>query len=1401
MAELEEEAIQPTVEKAVPAEDVNLTSDTVSASSVSDDLNEEKRGSASDDNSQSGVKFYKAGMIDVLYGKDWIRKFCVVNDTCVRIISKSPIAAVSQRQLTPKKKLPTTGAMAVDEQSIMLSLVSNLSVAIRKDGGKSFFMLSMMDGTTHCFAAGSVAEMAPWVELLRMALDQANSEPKRKNSDASSLFSESSSSSSSSSVSSSSSEQIVDVIALNDDDKKEEENKDDDDNKDKKEKEEEKEKDEEKDEEKEKEKDDDDDDDDDDDKDKKEGGRKKDLTVNVVVPMFHSRSPSIFTQSPGESGSSTPDSKTPVLPPRALPSFMNLVCMIKVDNVRDLQLRAKPRTLEEFVTDCSDNDHLNGEPCSDRIIPAEEELPFVNVSLSDHSMPSPYATIHFAARYNAAACLDLLLNLQESNEPAAQIYPVSPVTPVEPKPPVVDLIDHSPLGWTALHHACAAGSLICVKTLLIHGARTDIKDKFIANDSDPGTTVEGRTPVILALQRGKKDVVALLLKGRKLNQWPPNTAMLLGMDNDDEEEEEEEDDDDVDVIADDIKDEESAKKNEGQFTYGLTNLHMTAAIGNGNDVRDILEEADMDDNTHKLLLAKDVAGQTALHYAANVGNVGTLVALLEFADSVVFSIGDKVTGMTALAHAAARGNHECVNELVQFQNEEEACASVAHIDRFHRTPLHHAVNSGNLDTVKAVMASQMAEKWLYSRDDTGRFAVEYACTLPFPDIAMYLVKLMQMMETKDGSRTKLRDMFLLHEAICADRAQFASMIIDTLGTDSVNVPDLDGLTPLHRCSTEGCLVLLLEHGAQPNVPAGESKWTPLHFACSLRSRASLVPHLIAGGADPTALTVEGKTPLFLAVEYRNSEAVQYLLKDPRVNVNSVVPSTGMTPLLAAMEVGDWNSATMLSDAGADFKAVDIRGENCLHKACSVKPPYSSLRCCELAVAKGVPVNEPDTTIHKHTPLHIAALNGNGEAVTCLVARSHSLMDQLNGDGFSPLHLSVLSNQERVMAILLRLGARADIQTRDDHFTPLLFAIRMCRLNLVRVLLFAAKINRKVPCEEPLADDTIAVLYTIMSIRSAYADKGLINLDDDDDPKGKTYIAILKFLLECGGKPVLLDKEKGTSALHELAEATELGQHNLEVLISILCGPPSQDSKMDLNVENRRHRTPMLDACRAKNHVVMRALLDRGVSVEHTNALGMSPVHESAWVGDLVGMRLLLDRGASMYRTTIDGVTALHCAAHAGNPDTIRLLITQYQQFYRAEMQSPTTPARLPTIQAFINARTSRGRTPLHVCCLPNASVAAAKAEECCRVLINAGADPCAVDEEKNTPLHCAALAGNLAVAQRLLLTPTAVLTANKKNKNRKYPYQLVTLSNPNGQHLQQILKDAIALAKRSKHGK
>lgn len=128
--------------------------------------------------------FYKAGMIEKLYGKQWIRKYAVLEGPFVHIFKKASSAQSAQGSATtPRARVTnsqltsgTSGAVASAEQSISLKFVAQLAVAIRKDGGRSFFFVSNFDGTSHCFAADSVAELGPWVESITKALEYYNPE-------------------------------------------------------------------------------------------------------------------------------------------------------------------------------------------------------------------------------------------------------------------------------------------------------------------------------------------------------------------------------------------------------------------------------------------------------------------------------------------------------------------------------------------------------------------------------------------------------------------------------------------------------------------------------------------------------------------------------------------------------------------------------------------------------------------------------------------------------------------------------------------------------------------------------------------------------------------------------------------------------------------------------------------------------------------------------------------------------------------------------------------------------------------------------------------------------------------------------------------------------------------------
>ena len=85
----------------------------------------------------------------------------------------------------------------------------------------------------------------------------------------------------------------------------------------------------------------------------------------------------------------------------------------------------------------------------------------------------------------------------------------------------------------------------------------------------------------------------------------------------------------------------------------------------------------------------------------------------------------------------------------------------------------------------------------------------------------------------------------------------------------------DGPTPLHDAETPEAVALLLAAGADIEARATYLGWrqpngrdmTPLHVAAK-RGNAAVFMALLEAGADPTALDIEGKTPLDHAREQK-----------------------------------------------------------------------------------------------------------------------------------------------------------------------------------------------------------------------------------------------------------------------------------------------------------------------------------------------------------------------------------------------------------------------------------------------------------------------------------------------------------------------------------------------------
>lgn len=121
--------------------------------------------------------------------------------------------------------------------------------------------------------------------------------------------------------------------------------------------------------------------------------------------------------------------------------------------------------------------------------------------------------------------------------------------------------------------------------------------------------------------------------------------------------------------------------------------------------------------------------------------------------------------------------------------------------------------------------------------------------------------------------------------------------------------------------------------------------------------------LVAAGANPRAVAMDGKTPLHLAANGKE-ELVDFLLAQ-NVDVN-LMDNVGQTPIFAAVDA--FRVTEKLISAGADVTVVDSEGKTPLHHAAA-----KHLAVVKLLVKSGAQLNIQDN--FGNTPLHEAAKRG------------------------------------------------------------------------------------------------------------------------------------------------------------------------------------------------------------------------------------------------------------------------------------------------------------------------------------------------------------------------------------------------------------------------------------------
>lgn len=121
----------------------------------------------------------------------------------------------------------------------------------------------------------------------------------------------------------------------------------------------------------------------------------------------------------------------------------------------------------------------------------------------------------------------------------------------------------------------------------------------------------------------------------------------------------------------------------------------------------------------------------------------------------------------------------------------------------------------------------------------------------------------------------------LYLACSLDRDEIAQLLISKATNETINQPDLHGMTPLHWASAFNrvdTLQELMQGGARVNAVSHRWNTTALHLA-AMNGQTDAVQVLLDHGALVEAVDIQGQTPLWLACQYGHLDTAMLLLEN------------------------------------------------------------------------------------------------------------------------------------------------------------------------------------------------------------------------------------------------------------------------------------------------------------------------------------------------------------------------------------------------------------------------------------------------------------------------------------------------------------------------------------------
>eukprot|EP00947_MAST-08B_sp_MAST-8B-sp1_P002219 g2219.t1 len=283
-------------------------------------------------------------------------------------------------------------------------------------------------------------------------------------------------------------------------------------------------------------------------------------------------------------------------------------------------------------------------------------------------------------------------------------------------------------------------------------------------------------------------------------------------------------------------------------------------------------------------------------------------------------------------------------------------------------------------------------------------------------------------------------------------------------------------------SAETAIALaLIEAGSNVNYADTEIGATPLYQA-AFDGNLKMVSVLLEAGATVDLATKDGMTPLFIAAQEGHDKVVSVLIEEGKATVD-LADNIGWTPLMMSCHMGERDTAAALLKGGASQAPTSTSaydGNPAGSTAREIAERKDEYEWCDkwgdafwrgdfeeaarekeqhdLEQVRALVAASSGGDDKAGKALYGAALNGKEIAAKALTAAGANVNwlhtggddelddnelddDELDDDelGATPLYIAASKGHDKVVSMLLEVGAKVDLATTDYNQTPLYIA--------------------------------------------------------------------------------------------------------------------------------------------------------------------------------------------------------------------------------------------------------------------------------------------------------------------------------------------------------------------------